>query len=266
MFSRALSTQARPARALVVGSEGALGRACVESLERAGWSVLCADVAESASIRLPREGAWSAQYGAIKAALQAQGGGVDAVICTAGGWAGGDASGGAATIDAAEAMARVSFAPALVSTCIAREFLSPSRGLLVLVGSAAALEPMPGALGYGAAKAATHFLVESVREGVGSGGAAGGARAVGVLPVTIDTPSNRKAMPKADHSSWTPASEIADRITQWADALRSGKPADDTPASGSLLVPSTQHGRTSWGLVDRPTFRGPGVLRTTSRA
>ncbi|HEY8150434.1 MAG TPA: NAD-dependent oxidoreductase, partial [Vicinamibacteria bacterium] len=30
-----------------------------------------------------------------------------------------------------------------------------------------------------------------------------------VLPVTIDTPANRKAMPNADASRWTPPASIA---------------------------------------------------------
>jgi NAD(P)-dependent dehydrogenase (short-subunit alcohol dehydrogenase family) len=49
-----------------------------------------------------------------------------------------------------------------------------------------------------------------------------GVRANAVLPGTVDTEDNRKAMPGADHSAWTPPEEIA-RVIHFlaSDAARS---------------------------------------------
>jgi NAD(P)-dependent dehydrogenase (short-subunit alcohol dehydrogenase family) len=41
---------------------------------------------------------------------------------------------------------------------------------------------------------------------------ADGIRANTVLPSVIDTPANRSAMPRADHSRWVPPEQIADVI------------------------------------------------------
>ena len=42
-----------------------------------------------------------------------------------------------------------------------------------------------------------------------------------VLPGTIDTPQNREAMPRADHSRWVPPEAIADVVLFLAsDAAR----------------------------------------------
>jgi len=39
-----------------------------------------------------------------------------------------------------------------------------------------------------------------------------------VLPLTIDTASNRAAMPDEDFSQWTPPADIAVKILQWQDS------------------------------------------------
>ena len=60
---------------------------------------------------------------------------------------------------------------------------------------------------------------------------------VGILPTTIDTPSNRQANPTADTDGWTKPHDIAVEIGRWVDApqLR--------PHSGALVkVTSTEEG------------------------
>ncbi|KAH7979221.1 hypothetical protein HPB49_008776 [Dermacentor silvarum] len=81
-------------------------------------------------------------------------------------------------------------------------------GLLALTGAKAALEPTPGMIGYGMAKAAVHHLVQSLAGN--KSGLPQGATVVAILPVTLDTPMNRKFMPKADFSSWTPLNFVAE--------------------------------------------------------
>lgn len=65
-----------------------------------------------------------------------------------------------------------------------------------------------GMIGYGLAKAAVHQLTKSLSE-KGSG-LPEGSTAVAILPVTLDTPMNRKWMPKADFSTWTSLDFIAE--------------------------------------------------------
>lgn len=65
-------------------------------------------------------------------------------------------------------------------------------------------------IGYGMAKAAVHQLTKSLAT-KGSGLPAGSV-VVSILPVTLDTPMNRKWMPKADTTSWTPLTFISEYV------------------------------------------------------
>lgn len=56
-------------------------------------------------------------------------------------------------------------------------------------------------IGYGMAKAAVHQLTKSLSSK--DGGLPAGSVALALLPVTLDTPMNRKWMPTADTSTWT---------------------------------------------------------------
>ncbi|GBO24304.1 Dihydropteridine reductase [Araneus ventricosus] len=90
-------------------------------------------------------------------------------------------------------------------------------------------------IGYGMAKAAVHQLVQSLS--APKSGLPDSATAVAILPVTLDTPMNRKFMPKADTSSWTPLTFVADTLYNWAN----GK---DCPESGSLVQLVTANNET----------------------
>lgn len=52
------------------------------------------------------------------------------------------------------------------------------------------------------AKAAVHHLTKSLS--AEESGLPSNATVVAILPGTLDTPNNRKWMPKADTSTWTP--------------------------------------------------------------
>lgn len=52
------------------------------------------------------------------------------------------------------------------------------------------------------AKAAVHHLTKSL--GSEGSGMPSQATVAAILPVTLDTPMNRKWMPQADFSTWTP--------------------------------------------------------------
>lgn len=92
-------------------------------------------------------------------------------------------------------------------------------------------------IAYGMAKAAVHHLIRS-SAGPDSGMPASSA-IVGICPVTLDTPMNRKYMPDADVSTWTPLPEISQRLVNWANE-------SEPIQSGKLYKIVTENSQTSW--------------------
>jgi NAD(P)-dependent dehydrogenase (short-subunit alcohol dehydrogenase family) len=90
----------------------------------------------------------------------------------------------------------------------ARCFERAGAGSLVVVSSPAALLGEAGMAAYAAAKAGTLRLVESLAREV----APFGGRANAVLPGTMDTPANRRAMPGADPAKWVSTRAVAEVI------------------------------------------------------
>ena len=83
------------------------------------------------------------------------------------------------------------------------------NGRIVAIGSRAALEPGAGVGAYSASKAAMVSLIRTVAlENKDAG-----LRANVILPGTMDTPANRKAIPNADVSSWVRPAAVAALIT-----------------------------------------------------
>jgi dihydropteridine reductase len=101
-------------------------------------------------------------------------------------------------------------------------------------------------LAYGLSKGATHHFLQTLGETTGKATTTRSKRqkakrlrkhseyldtlsVVGILPTTIDTPSNRKAMPEANFNDWTNPTDIAQEIGTWIETppLR--------PHSGSLV-------------------------------
>ncbi|HEY5079321.1 MAG TPA: SDR family NAD(P)-dependent oxidoreductase, partial [Opitutaceae bacterium] len=91
---------------------------------------------------------------------------------------------------------------ALLPAMVARR-----RGSLVVIGSRVAQRPWTGAgaAAYTASKAAAVALAQAVAaEVLGLG-----VRVNAVLPSTLDTPANRRHMPRADPSEWVALSSAA---------------------------------------------------------
>ena len=83
--------------------------------------------------------------------------------------------------------------------------LQQARGCIVNVAAQAALTHPSGASAYAASKAAALTMMGCLAaELLGTG-----VRANSILPSTIDTEANRRAMPKADFSKWPKPDDIA---------------------------------------------------------
>ncbi|XP_041698551.1 dihydropteridine reductase isoform X2 [Coregonus clupeaformis] len=195
-------------RVLVYGGRGALGSKIVQHFKSKGW--VTADVAQL--------------LGDQK---------VDAILCVAGGWAGGNCS-SKDLYKNTDMMWKQSVWTSTISSHLAAVHLKQG-GLLTLAGAKASLGGTSGMVGYGMAKAAVHQLCQSLA-GEDSG-MPPGAVAVAILPVTLDTPMNRQFMPDADFGSWTPLEYISETFFNWATGA-------DRPASGSLMQVTTTGGET----------------------
>jgi len=88
------------------------------------------------------------------------------------------------------------------------------NGRIIAIGSRAAVDPGPRVGAYSASKAAMVSLIRTVALENKDAGITANV----ILPGTIDTPANRKAMPTADVSKWVQPASIASLITWLAGA------------------------------------------------
>ncbi|KAL1497886.1 hypothetical protein ABEB36_008772 [Hypothenemus hampei] len=226
-------------RVVVYGGRGALGAKCVSHLKAANFWVASIDLAENpeadVNIAVQTTDGFVQQessiVNAIGNALKEQK--LDGIFCVAGGWAGGNASKDLAK--SSELMWNQSVCSSVLAATLASKFLKDG-GVLQLTGAKAALDATPGMIGYGMAKAAVHHLTKSLAGK--DGGLPVNSHVLAILPITLDTPMNRKWMPKADFSTWTPLEFVADLFVKWARG-------DDRPSSGSLIQLVTKESKTS---------------------
>ncbi|MEE6462423.1 hypothetical protein FKM82_001587 [Ascaphus truei] len=199
-------------RVLVYGGRGALGTKCVEYFKSKSWWVASIDITEneaaSANIVVKMSDSFTEQSDQITTGIEQLLGGqkVDAILCVAGGWAGGSAK-AKSFYKSCDQMWKQSVWTSAISSHLATKHLKEG-GLLTLSGAKAALSATPGMMAYGMAKATVHQLCQSL--GGEKSGLPTNSAAVAILPVTLDTPANRASMPDADFSSWTPLEFIAE--------------------------------------------------------
>ncbi|RVE67678.1 hypothetical protein OJAV_G00105380 [Oryzias javanicus] len=226
-------------RVIVYGGRGALGSKCVQHFKSQGWWVASIDMAANEeaneNVIVKMSESFTEQAGQVTADVAQLLGEhkVDAILCVAGGWAGGNC-GSKDLYKNTDLMWKQSVWTSTISSHLASVHLK-SGGLLTLAGAKAALAGTGGMVGYGMAKAAVHQLCQSLA--AKNSGMPPGAAAVAILPVTLDTPMNRKFMPNADFSSWTPLEYIAETFFKWAAG-------ENRPASGSLMQLLTSEGQT----------------------
>ena len=96
----------------------------------------------------------------------------------------------------------------LLSKSVLPHMLERRMGRIVHVAARAALEPFPGAAAYIVSKSGLVALIRALSIELSGLG----VTINGVLPSTIDTPGNRRAMPDADLSKWARPESIAQTL------------------------------------------------------
>jgi len=209
-----------PRCVVVTGASGALGSALVKRFAEGGARVAALispgreerleTIGGSPVLTLPLDitspGAWSPGLARIEAEL----GPPTGAVLTAGAW-----QGGAPFHEAGDEVWTAMLQSNLETARRSLQGLLPGmvargHGSVVVIGSRAAERPFSGAgaSAYTASKAAVVALAQAVAEEVRDRG----VRLNAVLPGTIDTPANRRAMPDADPTKWVSLDSLTGAI------------------------------------------------------
>lgn len=197
---------------LVTGANGGLGTYVTQAFLDAGATVMgTSRKIQQSDFNHPNFTAVAAEISTLEDArtlvdqLVARCGKLDVLAHTVGGFAGGQAL--AETDDATfQRMLDLNLNSLFH---ILRAALPPLRktgnGRVIAIGSRAALEPGAGVGAYSASKAAMVSLIRTVALENKDAGVTANA----ILPGTMDTPANRKAIPNADVSKWVQPASVA---------------------------------------------------------
>jgi NAD(P)-dependent dehydrogenase (short-subunit alcohol dehydrogenase family) len=218
------------ASAIVTGGTGGLGSAVVARLLDDGWRVVVPWVAESEldrvedhkRLELIQADLFNAD--AVRAVVAAAQSPLRGVVNLVGGFAMGKRV-HETDIDEFERQFQLNLRPTyLVTQAAVPRLLEAGGGSIVCVGTRAALQPFKGAAGYIASKAAVVAFAQAVAVEYKDDG----VRCNVILPSVIDTPGNRKSMPKADHEKWVKPAAIAGVIAHLLSD-------DSAPVSGAAV-------------------------------
>jgi NAD(P)-dependent dehydrogenase (short-subunit alcohol dehydrogenase family) len=183
------------ARVIVVGRDAASFAPLADAAEERGDRLAFAQVDLTSPPEAER---------AVNEAVRAQGR-LDSVVNTVGGWGGGMRLGDEPP-DLLDRMLAMNLRAGYTLARATLPLLAWQRGgAFVEVASRAAVGPQPRQASYAASKAAALSLILSLAEEVKRDG----VRVNVVLPGTLDTEANRRAMPDADRSSWASTDEVA---------------------------------------------------------
>lgn len=203
--------------ALVTGANGGLGSFVTRALLDAGATVIGvsrkiqqSDFNHPSFTALPAEMSTADGAKSVVDSIVPRFGRLDIVAHTVGGFAG-----GTSIAETDDTTFQRMFDVNLNSTFYVLRAVLPvmrkaGNGRIIAIGSRAALEPGAGVGAYSASKAAMVSLIRTVaveNKDVG-------ITANVILPGTMDTPANRRFMPKADFSKWVQPATIAS-LTIW---------------------------------------------------
>jgi NAD(P)-dependent dehydrogenase (short-subunit alcohol dehydrogenase family) len=206
---------------LVTGANGGLGTSVTRAFLDAGATVI------GSSRKIEQSEFSSPDFTAVSADISsAQGanllidqvvkkfGRLDVLAHTVGGFAGGQS-----VADTDDKTFRQMFDMNLNATFYLLRAAIPAlrksgSGRIIAIGSRAALEPGAGVGAYSASKAAMVSLIRTVAAENHDAGMTANV----ILPGTMDTPANRKAMPDADFSKWVKPVTVASLMVWLAGA------------------------------------------------
>jgi NAD(P)-dependent dehydrogenase (short-subunit alcohol dehydrogenase family) len=197
-------------RVLVTGANGGLGLSIMEAFLSVGAEV--AGVARSWTEEDARFMRISADLShgdeCVRAVREA--GDPDVLVHVLGGFAGGK------TVDQTDEavwdqMININLRSAfLMFRAALPPMLHKNQGRIVAIGSRVGVEPAATLSAYGVAKAGLVHLIRTMAAELKDTGVTANI----VMPSTIDTEANRRAMPKADFSKWVRPESIA-KVVVW---------------------------------------------------
>jgi NAD(P)-dependent dehydrogenase (short-subunit alcohol dehydrogenase family) len=200
---------------LVTGADGGLGTYVTQAFLDVGATVIgTSRKIQQSDFNNPNFTALPAEISTLAGAktlvdrVVTRFGKLDVLVHTVGGFAGGQS-----IADTDDATFQRMFDVNLNSAFhILRATLLPLRktgaGRIIAIGSRAALEPGAGVGAYSASKAALVSLIKTVALENKDAGLTANV----ILPGTMDTPANRKAMPNVDVSKWVRPATVASLI------------------------------------------------------
>lgn len=201
-------------RIAITGAFGSLGAAVVQAALTAGAKVVAMDRADAppSGVDLGMAERFggvdladtAAAKNAIDAAAKALGG-LDALVNIAGTFRFETLAEGSP--DTFDLLYRINLRTAVAASQAALAHL-PDGGRIVNIGAASALKAGAGMGAYAASKSGVMRFTEALAEELKGRGITVNA----LLPSIIDTPPNRKDMPKADFGKWVKPAQLADVI------------------------------------------------------
>jgi NAD(P)-dependent dehydrogenase (short-subunit alcohol dehydrogenase family) len=205
--------------AILTGGTGALGQSITAALLGAGGVVAIPyAVPEEAKrlearlspdqrarvLALPADVTDEASLGKFVQVVGERHGRVDGLVNAVGGFAGGDLV--STPLPEWERMMKLNLTSAVIACrAVLPGMIEARRGRIVNIASRAVLSPQGGFIAYTVSKAAVITLTQALAQEVKPHGVAVNA----VLPSTMDTPANRRAMPDADRSGWVSTDAVA---------------------------------------------------------
>jgi NAD(P)-dependent dehydrogenase (short-subunit alcohol dehydrogenase family) len=205
--------------AIVTGGTGALGQAITANLlesgaivaipyavaeERAALEDQLAPDRRARLLAIAADVTDEAAVGKFVQAVRDRHGRVDALVNAVGGFAGGDLV--STSLLEWERMMNLNLTSAVIACrAVLPGMIAAASGRIVNIASRAVIPPLGGFIAYTVSKTAVITLTQALAQEVKRHGITVNA----VLPSTMDTPANRRAMPDADRSGWVGTADVA---------------------------------------------------------
>lgn len=205
--------------AIVTGGTGALGQAITANLlesgaivaipyavaeERAALEGQLAPDRRARLLAIAADVTDEAAVGKFVQAVRDRHGRVDAIVNAVGGFAGGDLV--STSLLEWERMMSLNLTSAVIACrAVLPGMIAAASGRIVNIASRSVIPPQGGFIAYTVSKTAVITLTQALAQEVKRHGITVNA----VLPSTMDTPANRRAMPDADRSGWVGTADVA---------------------------------------------------------